>query len=141
MKTIFKVFTSAFLILACISVYAQCNPDALASKCNANLGPFTFLKSYKIDPTKAVNNTIEYSYVFSKDTQYLLMVCEAGESKDVVVTLYDQTRKELATNLDKKTNKVLPGIGYKCGATGVYYMSFQIKNPSACGLSVLGFQK
>ena len=64
-----------------------------------------------------------------------------AENKDVVVTLYDQTRKELATNLDKKSNKILPGLGYKCGATGVYYMSFHLKDASSCGLSVLGFQK
>ncbi len=141
MKAFSKIVIFIFLGSMSLFADAQCNPDALASKCNATLGTYTFLKSYKLDPVKAVNNAIEYSYVFSKDTEYILMLCEAGQN-DVVVTLYDQKRKELASNFDKKNNKVLPGMGYKCSATGVYYMTFAIKDAATdCGISVLGFKK
>jgi len=119
---------------------AQCNTDPIADKCASKLGDFTFLKTYKIDGTK---DKIEYSYVFSKDTQYLLMYCDQGnETPKVLVKLFDGTRKELASNFDKKNSKYLPGIGYKCTATGIYYMTFELAEAAdKCGISVLGFKK
>lgn len=120
---------------------AQCNTDPIAERMASKLGDFTFLKTYKVDGNKAP--TMEFSYVFSKDTQYLLMYGDASdETAKVLVTLYDGSRKELASNFDRKNNRFLPGIGYKCTATGIYYMTFNTKDASdKCGVSVLGFKK
>jgi hypothetical protein len=131
-----------FTIILGLSIsYGQCNTDPIAEKVAAKLGDFTFLKSYKIDGIK--NNVVEYSYVFSKDTQYLLIYGDAtDETAKVLVTLYDGSRKELASNYDKKNNRYLPGIGYRCTATGIYYMTFSLKDSEEkCGVGVLGFKK
>ncbi|MBC7390324.1 MAG: hypothetical protein H7329_13995 [Opitutaceae bacterium] len=123
------------------SVNAQCNPDALAPACNSKLGAFTFIKNYKIDPSKAVNNVLEFSYVFSKDTQYFVSVCDGkNDNPKMEITLMDSNKKVLATNLEKGT--YYPGIAYKCSTTGIYYMVYNISAASEkCAVSALGFKK
>ncbi len=135
------IFTLVFIALANTLANAQCNTDPIAEKMASKLGDFTFLKTYKVDGNKS--GSVEFSYVFSKDTQYLLMYGDAtDETAKVLVTLYDGSRKELASNFDRKNNRFLPGIGYKCTATGIYYMTFNTKDASdKCGVSVLGFKK
>ncbi|MFQ3574849.1 MAG: hypothetical protein SNJ77_00270 [Cytophagales bacterium] len=141
MKTKNLLITLVFSLIGISNSIAQCNTDPITEKMASKLGDFTFLKSYKVDGNKS--GVVEYSYVFSKDTQYLLIYGDASdETAKVLVTLYDGARKELASNFDKKNNKFLPGIGYKCTATGIYYMTFSLKEADdKCGVSVLGFKK
>ena len=131
----------AFLLLLITVSKAQCNPDALASGCNAKLGEFTFIKNYKIDPAKATNSTVEFSYVFSKDTQYFLSVCDGkSDMPKIEVTLLDSNKKPLASNVEG--GKYYPGIAYKCTTTGIYYMTFNISSAAEkCAVSALGFKK
>lgn len=121
---------------------AQCNPDAFASACNTKLGDFTFIKNYKIEPSKTgANGVAEFSYVFSKDTQYFISVCDGkNDSPKIEITLLDSNKKPLATNVDKGT--YYAGIAYKCTTTGIYYMSFNVSAASdKCAVSALGFKK
>ena len=130
-----------FALLFVTAANAQCNPDALAPDCNSKLGDFTFIKNYKIDPAKAANGVLEFSYVFSKDTQYFISVCDgkAGSPK-IEVTLMDGNKKVLSTNMDKGT--YYAGVAYKCTTTGIYYMKFDISSASEkCAISALGFKK
>lgn len=131
----------AFLLLLATVSNAQCNPDGLAPACNAKLGDFTFIKNYKIDPAKVVNGVSEFSYVFSKDTQYFLSVCDGkSDSPKIEITLMDSNKKPLATNVDG--GKYYPGIAYKCTTTGIYYMSFNVSSAAEkCAVSALGFKK
>ncbi len=137
-----RIFLNIALLLLLVTVgKAQCNPDGLAAGCNAKLGDFTFIKNYKIDPAKAANGLLEFSYVFSKDTQYFLSICDGkSDSPKIEVTLMDSNKKPLASNMDG--GKYYPGIAYKCTTTGIYYMAFNISSASEkCAISALGFKK
>ena len=139
MKSFLLNFGLALLLATCAN--AQCAPDVLAPACNSKLGIFTFIKNYKIDPAKAINNALEFSYVFSKDTQYFISVCDGkNDSPKIEITLMDSNKKVLATNVEKGT--YYPGIAYKCTTTGIYYMVFNISAASEkCAVSALGFKK
>jgi hypothetical protein len=115
---------------------AQCTQDA----CVAKLGDgYTFLKVYNMQAGK---DMVEYSYVFSKSTNYMLVVCNAdGTSKDVEVTLYDSQRKLLASNYDKVNNKYYGAIVYNCQTTGIFYIKYTYKTKPTCCVSVLAFKK
>jgi hypothetical protein len=139
MKKIFSYILLTFLGIAnYTSVNAQCNTDPLVQKCSGKLNDFTFLKVYKIDKVKP-GEPVEYSYVFSGNTSYILSLCdEKGTDFGVEVTLSDSNRKLVSTN--KLNGKLYPAITYNCRTTGIYYMTYTLSDAS-CGVSVLGFKK
>ncbi len=121
---------------------AQCSPTQQPTeKAKGSLASgFTFIKSYPLDAGK-VNSKgeIEYSFVFSKGTLYMLTIANGdGAAEDIEITLYDPSRKKLASNV--MSGKYIP-LGYKCEATGVHYMTFKFAGDSKCGVSVLGFKR
>ena len=121
-----------------VEVSAQCQPDACIQKISDG---YTFLKTYKMEQ---IGSETEYSYVFSRDTNYMIAVCSSsGADATVKVTMYDASRKEIASNLDKKTNKLYSVIAYQCKATGIYYLKYTPvnQNKTDCCVSVLGFKK
>lgn len=135
---------SLFLGLGIFTSFAQCNAMQHKNTCVGQLADgFTFIKSYILDNKKInKNGEIEYSFVFSKGTLYMLTIANnLGESSGVEITLYDPTRKKLASNYDASSDKFYP-IGYPCKSTGVHYMTFKFKDgQEPCGLSVLGFKR
>jgi hypothetical protein len=144
MKVIFKIF--AIVAFTAFMKYdvarAQCNAEALANNCISNLQDgFTFLKTFKVNGQDGTKNIVEYSYVFSKDTQYYLNVCSSGANLDgIVVTMYDSQRHVVSTNFNN--GKFYPGLIYPCNATGIYYITFTFKGSKTyCGGSVLGFKR
>ena len=74
MKSIAKILgLITVAVIFSINVNAQCNADALAQNCVPKLQDgFTFLKTFKVDGLGGAKNKVEYSYVFSKDTQYFI---------------------------------------------------------------------
>ena len=57
---------------------AQCNPDLYTSECIPQLTEgFNFLKGYKIDGKGGEKDKIEFSYVFTKGTQYMINICSS----------------------------------------------------------------
>lgn len=144
MKIIFKIF--AIVAFAAFIKHdvarAQCNAEALANNCISNLQDgFTFLKTFKVNGQDGAKDKVEYSYVFSKDTQYYLNVCSSGANLDgIVVTMYDSQRHVVSTNFNN--GKFYPGLIYPCNATGIYYITFTFKGSKTyCGGSVLGFKR
>jgi uncharacterized protein (DUF2344 family) len=132
------VFTLVVLALSGFNANAQCQPDACIQKFSDG---YTFLKTYKMEQ---VGLETEYSYVFSKETNYMIAVCSSsGSEATVKVTLYDATRKEIASNFDKKSGKLYSVMAYQCKATGIYYLKYTPVNQkvSDCCVSVLGFKK
>lgn len=128
------IFTMLFVNMFCS---AQCNTDPLVQKCSGKLGDYTFLKVYKVD--KPAGEQIEYSYVFSGNTSYIISLCdEKGTDAGVEVSLYDSNRKLVSTN--KMNGKIYPAITYNCKSTGIYYMTYSLSD-ATCGVSVLGFKK
>lgn len=123
---------------------AQCDADKHKNQCVAQLADgYTFIKSYLLNDGKLNSSgEIEYSFVFSSGTTYMLTFANAlGASENIEIKLFDPNKKMLASNYDKKSGRFFP-IGYKCKATGIHYMTFKfIENADVCGLSVLGFKR
>jgi hypothetical protein len=134
------VFTMVMMVAG--KVQAQCNPDNLANECIPKLiSGFNFLKSYKVDGEGGAKEKVEYSYVFTKGTQYMINVCASGGSTDgIVVSLFDSGRNKVATS--KINGQFLSAIAYPCNATGIYYIQYTFDGSSAkCGGSALGFKR
>ena len=130
------------LYLSVMSMSAQCDASSLKSKCTSQLAPgFTYIKSYPLE-SKKINSKgeIEYSFVFSKGTIYMLTFANSeGNAADIEITLFDPSHKKIASNLIG--GKYIP-LGYKCMSTGVHYMTFKFKDGAPkCGLSILGFKR
>lgn len=137
MNTKYKILLLTFLGVFITSLsYSQCKSDECVSKIGEG---YTFLKTYQMEQ---VGDHVEYSYVFSKDTDYMLVICDKdGSSQNVVVTLLDSNKKEIASNFDKKANKHYPAMVYSCKATGMYYLKFTFHEKPECCISVLAFKK
>ena len=119
---------------------AQCDPSNLKDKGISNLEKgYTYIKSFPLSQEKLnENGEIEYSFVFSKGTKYMLTFINAdGETEHVTIELYDPNKSLIAKN--KKANEDSP-LSYTCNVTGVYYMKFSLKE-AGCGLAILSFKR
>ncbi|MBL7862016.1 MAG: hypothetical protein JNJ65_12700 [Cyclobacteriaceae bacterium] len=133
------LFTSS-LAVSSTDIVDQCDSDNLANSCIPKLASgFNFLKSYKVDGI--AKEKVEYSYVFTKGTQYMINVCANGTSTDgIVVSIFDKERNKVATS--KINGQFISAIAYPCNATGIYYIQYTFDEPSAhCGGSALGFKR
>jgi hypothetical protein len=120
----------------------QCNSDNFSNACIPKLaGGFNFLKSYKIDGESGSKDKVEYSYVFTKGTQYMINICANGQATDgIVVTLFDSARNKVASS--KINGQFISAIAYPCNATGIYYIQYTFDGSSSrCGGSALGFKR
>lgn len=126
--------------LSTLEVIGQCNSEALSNQCIPKLATgFNFLKSYKIE--KGGKEYVEYSYVFTKGTQYMINICAGGANTDgIVVSLYDSNRNKVASS--KLNNQFVSAIAYPCNTTGIYYIQYTFDgSTSYCGGSALGFKR
>ncbi len=141
-KTI--VFAAALILSSFMSsdLAGQCDPESYSNACIPKLAQgFNFLKSYKIDSENGAKDKVEYSYVFTKGTQYMINLCASGTSTDgLVVSLYDAKRNKVATS--KVNGEFISAIAYPCNATGIYYIQYTFDGSTAkCGGSALGFKR
>jgi hypothetical protein len=123
------------------NLIGQCNSDNFSNACIPKLaGGFNFLKSYKIDGDGG-KEKVEYSYVFTKGTQYMINICSDGQATDgIVVSLFDSGRNKVATS--KINGQFIAAIAYPCNATGIYYIQYTFDGSAAkCGGSALGFKR
>ncbi len=118
---------------------SQCNSAELVNNCPADIpNGFTFVKSYELNASIASTKKIEKSYVFSKDMTYSVAMCKSDPN--IIVKIFDSSRNEVASNYYE--NKFLPSFGFRCGATGIYYMAFSFdKAGNDCAAAVLAFKK
>jgi hypothetical protein len=86
---------------------------------------------------------VEYSYVFSKGSTYMIIACDQQkEGERMIVNLYDRNHKLIVSSYNKKTKTFYPDIIYPCSATGVYYMEVTFEgSKGGCGVTILGFKK
>ena len=134
-------FVSILFFTASIS-YAQCDPTDRVAGCAPNpKSGYTLIKSFQVDGEGGTKEKIEYSYVFTKGTKYLVNVCGGVKTADgVVVTLYDKYRNKVASNLID--GKVAEAIAYPCSATGIYYITYTFhESKEYCGGSTIGFKR
>jgi hypothetical protein len=136
------IFVWTLVVLSAPDATAQCNSEALSNQCIPKLASgFNFLKSYKIDGEGGAKDKVEYSYVFTKGTQYMINICAPNQPTDgIVVTLYDSNRNKVATS--KVNGQYISAIAYPCNATGIYYIQYTFDGSSTyCGGSALGFKR
>jgi hypothetical protein len=137
-KSIFIVLT--ILVISALEVIGQCNAETLSSQCIPKLATgFNFLKSYKVE--KGPKDYVEYSYVFTKGTQYMINICAPGQATDgIVVSLFDSNRNKVASS--KINGQFIQAIAYPCNTTGIYYIQYTFDgSTSYCGGSALGFKR
>jgi hypothetical protein len=134
------VFIFSVSVLSALDVIAQCNAENLSTQCIPKLATgFNFLKSYKIE--KGGKEFVEYSYVFTKGTQYMINICAGGADTDgIVVSLFDSNRNKVASS--KVNGQFISAIAYPCNTTGIYYIQYTFDgSTSYCGGSALGFKR
>jgi hypothetical protein len=139
MKKLIFIVLSVF-VLSTLEVLGQCNSETLSTQCIPKLATgFNFLKSYKVE--KGGKEFVEYSYVFTKGTQYMINICAAGTSTDgIVVSLYDSNRNKVASS--KINGQFISAIAYPCNTTGIYYIQYTFDGSTQnCGGSALGFKR
>jgi hypothetical protein len=139
MKKLIFIVLSVF-VLSTLEVIGQCNSETLSTQCIPKLSAgFNFLKSYKIE--KGGKEFVEYSYVFTKGTQYMINICASGTSTDgIIVSLYDSNRNKVASS--KINGQFISAIAYPCNTTGIYYIQYTFDgSTSNCGGSALGFKR
>jgi len=143
MKKIFSITLLMIIIGAGTTKLAgQCNPDNFANACIPKLSSgFNFLKSYKVDGEGGSKEKVEYSYVFTKGTQYMINLCATGTATDgIIVTLFDSSRNKVASS--KINGQFISAIAYPCNATGIYYIQYTFDGSAGkCGGSALGFKR
>jgi len=140
MKKLIFIALSVF-VLSTLEVIGQCNSEAFSTACIPKLAAgFNFLKSYKIE--KGGKDFVEYSYVFTKGTQYMINICAGGTppTDGLVVSLYDSNRNKVATS--KVQGQFVAAIAYPCNTTGIYYIQYTFDGSTTnCGGSALGFKR
>jgi len=141
MKKLMFFVLSLFLLNASEAI-GQCNAEDLSNQCIPKLAAgFNFLKSYKIDGAGGAKDKVEYSYVFTKGTQYMINICAPNQPTDgIVVSLYDSNRNKVASS--KINGQFIGAIAYPCNATGIYYIQYTFDGSATyCGGSALGFKR
>lgn len=125
-----------------IQAIAQCAPEKFTEQCSALLDNYIYIKAFNIDH-KENDESTEHSYLFCKNTSYLIAVFDENSSEDkVVVELYDKNKKIVSSNYNEKTNKFYSKIGLNCTSTGVYYMKYRsLSGKPVCALSNIGFKR
>jgi hypothetical protein len=142
MKKLNIIGIALFLVLAAFQAQAQCNSELYVNKSMKSLETgFQFSKSYRIDGRAGTRKKIEYTCVFSKDTNYQIRISgKDGGANGIIGTLYDSKRNEMVSSF--YNNKFLDGWTFKCQSTGIYYLTFTFKNSqSYCGAAVLAFRR
>jgi hypothetical protein len=139
MKKLIFIVLSVF-VFSTLEVIGQCNSEAFSTACIPKLAAgFNFLKSYKIE--KGAKEFVEYSYVFTKGTQYMINICAGDASTDgIIVSLYDSNRNKVASS--KINGQFIQAIAYPCNTTGIYYIQYTFDGSTGyCGGSALGFKR
>jgi hypothetical protein len=134
------IFVFSVFVFSTLDVIAQCNAESLSTACIPKLATgFNFLKSYKIE--KGGKEFVEYSYVFTKGTQYMINICAGGNATDgIVVSLFDSNRNKVASS--KYNGQFLTAMTYPCNTTGIYYIQYTFDGSTGyCGGSALGFKR
>jgi len=125
--------------------FSQCDSNQISEASIKEIPTdFTFLKTFKIDGKGGSKDKIEYSYVFSKDTNYSINISALGveeaNTDGIIVSMYDAKRNQVVTNL--VDGNIYSEIQYPCSATGIYYITFTFQNSiNYCGGCALGFKR
>jgi hypothetical protein len=97
---------------------------------------FNFLKGYPV--TFDGKEYVEYSYVLTSGTNYILKLCKQ-QGSDVKLIIMDGSRNVVGSNFVDGT--LLSVISYPCRATSIYYIRILAGEPGFCGSCLLAFNR
>lgn len=119
---------------------AQCNSEELVNSSVSTIpSGYNFLKSYKIEGEPDLEK-IEFSYVLTRGTSYILTLKDRNQSMGTIVTLFDTQRNKIASN--KIGRETVSALSFPCNATGIYYIQYTFDPGSnRCGGAALGFKR
>ncbi|HAS45413.1 MAG TPA: hypothetical protein DCS93_33320 [Microscillaceae bacterium] len=104
---------------------------------------FTFLKGYPVDGKSGKKKRVEYSYILSRNSKYLItLATRNNKSEGLKITLLNARKKAIASSY--VDGKYYDGIQYTCQKTGLYYIRFTYdtkKTKSYCSGGVLSFRR
>lgn len=104
--------------------------DPLVSNCATNAGANAkYLKDFRIQLGKATKPDGEFRYKANmslwKNTKYRFTMCNADNSKgQLIITIKDDTNKQILSSFDKKTGKIYNFIDFECQKSGLYQISY-----------------
>lgn len=141
-KRIMLIMIMSALLFPSISS-GQCETNDFLDKCASGLGTYNYIKSFTLNVKQRKNSNTEYSYVFSKGSTYMLIVCNDNVvGGNMAMNLYDRNHKLIASTYDEKNNKYYSNLVYPCSATGVYYFKATFQDAKkGCGVFIIGFSK
>lgn len=107
--------TQILLILAAVlspfSASGQCETDIFLDQCASCLGTYNYIRSFNVDASARKKATPEYTYVFSKGSKYMLVVCDQSAAQGkMVVSLYDRDHNLIASTYDETNDKSYPSL-------------------------------
>lgn len=144
MKRILKISKLLTLTVG-ISIFsqqanAQCNSTAFAEACITKLdSSYNYIKSFNLDGQAGAAEFVEHSYVFTRDTDYLINWCsESGGESHISLEVLDKNRVTVANSEDQEGSGQL---SFTCLATGIYYLKYTFNDSGeSCGGSAMGFK-
>jgi hypothetical protein len=132
-------------LLAAQAQKPKCEVEDYTNKCIERIKPlgFSFLKSYKLDGLGGDKTVLEFSYVFSTGTTYIVTLGNADRNnKGLVVTLLDDKKEVIVSSYREAEKEYLSALQIQCQRTGIYYLSFSFQDTKDfCGVGVLGFKR
>lgn len=140
-KSIICIASLLFFTTTSFTSGPECGSDEFLDKFAPALGDYTFIKAFNVEVNKSGEKS-EFSYVFSKGSNYRIVICDQnGAGNKMVVNFYDRNKKLIASNYVKSSKKFFSTLNYNCSATGVYYVeSFFENENNGCGVNILGFK-
>jgi hypothetical protein len=122
------IITLAFFLAAGLLTYGQ-SSDPLVSNCALNAGSNAkYLKDFRVQLGKSANQTelrFKANMSLWKNTKYRFSLCNADDSKgQLILTIKDESNKEVLSTFDKKSGKVYPFVDFTCNKSGIYQLNY-----------------
>jgi|SRR5665647_1287450 hypothetical protein len=141
-----SILTLAILFTFGLLSFGQVT-DPLISKCATNAGAnCRYLKDFRIQLGKAsTQSELRYKANMSlwKNTKYRFTMCNADNSKgQLILSIKDESNKQILSSFDKKTGKIYPFIDFECQKSGIYQISYDFNNwQQGSGVGVVSMVK
>ena len=125
-----RLFLGLLLLLPAFSILSSQAPnDPLVSKCLQSTGTNAkYLKDFRIQLGEGEPGTaFRYKANLSlwKNTKYRFTMCTSDNSKgQLILSIKDETGKDVASSVDSNTGNVYPYIDLICNKSGVYQVWF-----------------
>ncbi|MGE5420056.1 MAG: hypothetical protein ACM3UT_07705 [Chloroflexota bacterium] len=135
------------LLIFCTSVSRGQASDPLVSQCVMNAGSNAkYLKDFRVQLGKSENTTdSRYKANMSlwKNTKYRFSMCNADNSQGkLVLTIKDETNKQILSSYDKATGKIYTSIDFTCNKSGIYQLCYDFdKGQQGSGVGVVSMVK